>query len=169
MNTKKLNEWLQIVASLGVLVGLLIVAYEVRQTTYVAKAEHTRAAYSMWIDLSGIELEADLDRAIITAIENPEQLTSRDKFKISSWLTAVVSVYDYSALASDLSDYSPLAVIQEEDAQLYFASEYARLWFESNKRWITPPTAEVISRVIEKTPVPTTWDEAIGIHSDADN
>ena len=127
------------------------------------RPEHARAAYSMWIDLSGIELEADLGSAIITAIENPEQLTSRDKFKIDSWLTAVMSVYDYAVLTSELTEYSPLAVIQEGDARIYFASEYARLWFESNRRWITPTTAEVISRVIEKTPVPATWDEAMGL------
>lgn len=169
MNTSKLNERLQIAASLGVLVGLLVVAYEIRQNTTVAQAEHSRAIYSMWVNLSGLELESEVDEALITAIENPEQLTAADKFKLNSWLTAVVSVYDYTVLERNLGVGLIEPAIAEEDARYYFASQYARDWFEFNKRWINPGTAEIISRVIEESPTAKTYDEASGLYGDSES
>ncbi len=38
MNSSKLNEWLQITTSLGVIAGLIIVGYEINQNTRLAKA-----------------------------------------------------------------------------------------------------------------------------------
>ena len=168
MNASKLNEWLQIAASLGVLIGLLVVAYEIRQNTTVAQAEHSRAIYSLWVDLSGVELDTGVAEALITAIENQGQLTAADKFKLNSWLTAVVSVYDYTTLESNLGASLIQSTIDEEDARYYFASEYARDWFEFNKRWINPATSEVISRAIEELPTAKTYDEASGLYSDSE-
>ena len=168
MNTSKLNEWLQIAASVGVLIGLLVVAYEIRQNTTVARAEHSRAIYSLWVDLSGVDLDNGVAEAFITAIENPGQLTAADKFKLSSWLTAVVSVFDYTTLESDLGASEIPSTIDEDDARYYFASEYARDWFEFSKRWINPANVEVISRAIEEFPIAKTYDEASGFYSDAE-
>ena len=163
MNTTKLNEWLQIAASIGVLIGLLIVAYEIRQNTSVAEAEHSRALYTMWLDLSSAEMESDVGRSLIAAIENPKRLTTEDKFRINSWLTAVVSINDYVSRAIDLEIAPSWAAMQEGDARYYFASEYARKWFAVNRSWIRPAVAETISRAIDEALLPTTWDESIGI------
>jgi len=168
MDSAKLNDWLQIAASLGVLVGLLVVAFEIRQNTTVAQLEHSRALYSMWLDLSGIELESGVDEAVILAIENPDQLTASEKFKIQSWLVAVVSVYDYQILEQGLAGDLIQSTIEEKAARFYFASEYSRDWFESAKGWIMPENAEVIARVIEESPTAKTYDEASGLYNDAE-
>jgi hypothetical protein len=168
LRTTKLNEWLQIVASLGVLVGLLVVAYEIRQNTSVAKTEHTRANFEMWVALSSIELETDVGKAIIKAIEDPDNLSTEDRFKLNAWLNAVVSIYEYNNQAEEFGVGSSLIEFIGDDARYFFASRYARRWFEDNRRWISPEAVEVIAQTIENTPVPLTWDEASGVFGEPD-
>jgi len=166
LNSSKFNDWLHIAASLGVLVGLLVVAYEIRQNTSVAKTEHTRANFDMWISLSSIELESDVGIAIIKSIEEPDNLSTEDRFKLNSWLNAVVSIYEYNNQAEQFGVGPSLMDYIGEDAQYFFASRYARQWFEDNRRWISAEAAEVIAHTIESTPVPSSWDEASGVFDD---
>ncbi len=44
----KLNEWLQVMASAGVIIGLFFVAYEVHQSNLYAQAEATRSNNAGW-------------------------------------------------------------------------------------------------------------------------
>jgi hypothetical protein len=83
-------------------------------------------------------------------------------------LNAVVSIYEYSNQAEELGIGPSLIVFLKDDARYYFASRYARQWFEENRRWINPAAVEVIAQTIEGAPVPSTWDEASGGYSDPD-
>ncbi len=159
LNTSKVNEWLQIAASLGVLVGLFVVAYEIRQNTSVTKTEHIRATFEMWMDLSSIELESDVGRTIIKAVEDPDNLSPEDEFKMNSWLNAIASIYEYNNQAEELGIGPSLKAYLAGDARYYFASRYARQWFERNRRWLNPEAAEIIAQAIADNPVPSTWDE----------
>jgi len=56
MQSSKLNSYLQVLASVGVLIGLLVVAYELRQNTAIAAAEHSRELHLAWIGVASFEL-----------------------------------------------------------------------------------------------------------------
>ena len=120
------------------------------------------------MDLSSIELESDVGRTIIKAIEDPDNLSAEDKFKMNSWLNAVVSIYEYNNQAEALGIGPSLLPYVEDDARFYFASRYARQWFEGNRRWIAPAAADAISRTIESVPVPTSWDEVSVVYGETD-
>ena len=47
MNIKKLNQWLMLVANLGVLGGILFLAYEVRQNTSQMRTQASQAITEM--------------------------------------------------------------------------------------------------------------------------
>ncbi len=158
MKSSRLNEWLQILASLGVLVGLIVVAYEIKQNTEVAEAEHYRESYSMWMHVATVEIESNIDEIFIKSIADPENLTSRDLVKLNAWFILVTSTYDNGARASELGIATPTGLISESDARYYFSSEISRQWFEANKHWLHPDNAEIISRVIETTPASSKWE-----------
>jgi len=163
-----LKRNLEVIGGIAVIVSLLVVAYEIRQNTSVARTEHIRANFEMWLELSSIELESDVGRTIIKAVEDPDNLSSEDKFKITSWLNAVGAIYEYNNQAEELGIGPSLKVYLEGDARYYFASRYARQWFENNRRWFNPEAAEIIAQAIADNPVPTTWDEVIGDYGDAE-
>jgi hypothetical protein len=69
----------------------------------------------------------------------------------------ILSIYASNERADDLGVAAFTAVIDEPYANYLFASRYSRHWFERNKWWLGAHNVEVISRVIEKTPVATEW------------
>ena len=158
MNTSKLNDRLQIAASIGVLLGLLIVAYEIRQNTSFAEAEYTEATYGHWMQISHMELETDIGEIAIRAVEDPESLTDLDKFKLNAWLVFAISIYDHQDRSRNLGIAPSYARMGQADAHYYFSSQYARDWFEVNRDWMRPTVVETIAHAIESSPVASDWN-----------
>ena len=102
MNTERLNEWLQIAASAGVIVGLLLVAYEVRQSNVYASAEAVRSSITGWQDISVSEYETDIATLYVKAFEDPHNLSKAELFKLNAWLTAIVNQYERHLAMHDL-------------------------------------------------------------------
>lgn len=157
MDTSKISDWLQIIASIGVVLGLLVVTYELRQNTAFAEAEHARYAYGMWIDVTSMELDSGIGEIVVRSVDDPNSLTKADKFNLSSWLVAIVTVYNHGDRALELGIASPQAGIIDADVRYFFASEYSREWFNVNTHWMRPRVAETIARVIDSTPIDTEW------------
>ncbi len=157
MVASKLNERLQIIASLAVFLGLILVVYELKLSNSVALAEHTRDAYYAWLDIASIEMEGDLGRVVIKSYEEPDKLTSEELFKLNAWLISIMSLFAYGHVADELGFSTIPPLIDEPYARYLFGSRYARQWFERNKFWVGTKNAEIISRVIQETPVMTKW------------
>jgi len=148
-------------------VGLIVVAYEVRQNTTIAAAEYSQASYDNWMQLASMEAQSDVGEIFIKAIEDPDSLSKQEIFKLNAWLLFVVSIYDNSDLAADFGVDTSSAYIYPEDARYYFSNAHSRLWFESNKYWIRPRVAAVISKEIQSTPISTEWNPQGVIDQDA--
>ena len=161
MKASKLSDWLQILALIGVLAGLLLVAYEIRQNTDFARAQYNQASYGNWMQISATELETDIGPIFIRSIDDPDSLTKSDMFKLNAWLTFVVSIFDHSDRAYDLGIASQIALVDVGEAQFYFSSEFSRAWFEANKGWMRPRVVDSITHAIESTPVSKSWDPRV--------
>jgi hypothetical protein len=157
MNLSKLNDRLQTIASLGVLVGLALVAYELRQTTAISQAEHARETYLAWLDIADIELQGDLAPIIIRSYTEPDQLTADELYKLNSWLISVMSIYVYGNNAKELGVAAGFATIDIPYATYLFGSRFARHWFERNRLWLGEENIETIEQVIRDTPVMDRW------------
>jgi hypothetical protein len=157
MDTSKVNDWLQIIASLGVLAGLILVAFELKQNTAVAEAEHSRVTYLTWLDIAAIEMEGDLGRVVIKSYEEPDELTGEDLYSLNAWLISIMSLYAYGSDAMELDISIQFSVIDEDYARYLFGTRYARHWFERNRSWLGAANVEVIERVIQESPIMTEW------------
>ena len=155
-----LSEWMQVLTSFGVLAGLLLVAYEIRQNTDFARAESSREVFAGWTDVSSTELETDIGDVFVRSIESPETLSSQDIFKLSSRYTMVLSQHDYGEEMYRIGISPVNAGLDEQDAEFYFSSKFSRLWFEVNKYWISAESEGIIAGFIKSTPVSTVWPEA---------
>jgi hypothetical protein len=149
-NSKK---WLDLVALVAVMGGLVLVAYEIRQANFFAKAETENSIFTGWETLSMAEIESGINAVVARSIEDPASISTADRSDISSWLTAVISLYQRNGimfyeygLAAD-PDYPGVGAF-------YFASQTARDWFEVNESWIrreTPELADEIRQYIDST------------------
>ena len=120
MSSAKLNNWLNIVAAIGVIAGLVLVAYELNQNTKLAHAEYYRDNYRMWMDVSAVEIESDINDVFIRSIVDPESLAPRDLLDLNSWYILVLSIYDNAAREQEAGIVTATNIIEEWEARYYF-------------------------------------------------
>lgn len=146
MQASRINEWLQVVASVGVLIGLLFVAYEVRQSNIYAAAEAERSNLAGWEQISISEYETEIADIYAKSIEDPEGMSTAEMFKLNSWLTAIMNQYERALLMSDMG----LGDDQINDlarwAPFFFESDFAKVWLDENKTWIDSRNLAAIQR-----------------------
>ena len=167
MVESKINEWLQILASLGVLIGLLLVAYEIRESNRVATSESVRGIEDCFNQLSIAELETDIIELYVESIEKPGELTAVDKIKLNSYLNTVSGCFQRWLNMHQLgvARYDGLDTLRDT-VDIYFSSAFGRAWFAENKFWMYPNMAEVIESELARIPVRTEAPQIAGSMSD---
>ena len=159
MNSSKIGDWIQILASLGVLIGLFAVAYELRQNSVFAQIEHSRENHRNWMQVSYLEIETDIFDSLVRSIEDPENLSAEDMFKLSAWMQMNMSILVYGDTANQAGVAASTSLMSEGAARYFFSSKFSRQWFAGNKAWLGKRQVDIISRVIESTPVAKSKEE----------
>ena len=78
MNTEKIHQWLGVVANLGVLGGLLLLAVEINQNTQITKAQVINDYYLADMELELAMMGDDPAKSWVKAIFDPDNLTKED-------------------------------------------------------------------------------------------
>jgi hypothetical protein len=69
MNSTRLNEWLQIAAGVGVIVGLVLVAYEIRISNRVGVEQANAVVVEKWDKVSELALQPGVAEFFVRAHE----------------------------------------------------------------------------------------------------
>ncbi len=94
MRSNQLNRWLTLGANLGVLIGILFLAAEIRQTNTIAKAEVrnslTQSVYTL------LEMQRDPRQIAVLerADEDWESLSTEERILLSSFASAIFRHYE---------------------------------------------------------------------------
>ena len=80
MTVEKLSHWLQITASVGVFVGLVLVYHEMRQTRDIAVLGQTVNAFNSLVERNVAEIGETPYEAVVKACMSPEDLTEEDAY-----------------------------------------------------------------------------------------
>ena len=93
---EKLNQWLTLMANVGVLLGIAFLAYEIRQNTDAIQSQ-TRATI-----FSGAqeELWKNMEFPDVTKNLGPrnQDLTADEKIRLDAWLTAAMRAREFAWL-----------------------------------------------------------------------
>lgn len=159
MLSSKTHDWMQLVGSAGVLVGLLMVAYEIRQNTKLAEAEANRALYDGWEEMAIAEFETDIMDLYVKSVESPQELSSNEILKLSAWYTASMTQYDRQSEMFDrgLQPRDP-TIDLVDNFDFYFGSHFSRAWYSEARVWIEPRLVEIIDREMKARPPKSTTD-----------
>jgi hypothetical protein len=91
----KLNQWLTLLANVGVLIGIGFLAYEIRQNTQATHAQTREAVLAA----TQAELQAVRDDPnLIHSIVKAGSLTPDEQIKLYTWLVAALRVREFSWL-----------------------------------------------------------------------
>ena len=157
MQTLKLNEWLNLVASVGVILGLLLVAYEVRQTNRLAEAETARVMFESWTTFLVSEYETDIAVLKAKAEREPENLTDEELFKLDSWAGALYTQLD---LHFDMHKRGFGYAVDDLGGDPHFTAEdqfsgwlnnpFGRAWYESMRPAMGPEIIAAFDRALAR-------------------
>jgi hypothetical protein len=156
MKNLRISSWGQVFASLGVFVGLLMVAYEIRESNRVATSEAVRGIEDCFLAVGISEYETDIAELAVKSVEEPEQLSSAERLKLNGWLVSTMTCYQrwLNMYQLGVARYDPLDDLRGR-VDFYLGSEFGRAWFAENKSLWYPEMVEAIEAELVITPVRT--------------
>lgn len=147
----KVNRWLTLAANVGVLLGLIVLIVEVRQS-----AELTRTAMETGLNDSLTQIELSLaspeaSAAWVKSIRAPETLTDVEARMVESHLIAVMLQWD------QLFNMESAGLVPREQAErhirniapYYFGSRHGKNWWRWQEAgWLGTPMMDVAGPIV---------------------
>ncbi len=136
MKADRWNAWLQIVANLGLIGGLVLVAVQIQQTRDLARLqlqlEGTLAFQQVEIAMLG-ESPAE---AWAKSIRHPESLSPAELKIVDSYLIHEVNQWRRTAFmeAEGLAEPGATERVVRKNAWFYFSNSFAKRWWRTLKR-----------------------------------
>ena len=148
----RISDWVQIAASLGVLIGLLLVAFEIRESNRVAKSESIGAMNQAWTDFYLVGAESEISGILEKSFEDPHSLSTEEMMRLVHWFDSVVNLYTWQLRAYELdtAEYDPIPDFAF-DAENYFGSPFGRAYLEYVRTWARPELIDAAIAALEKS------------------
>jgi hypothetical protein len=90
MKKSELNDYLQLAASIGVIIGLVLVGYEIRETNRIAENQAAIDMNSLYGQWTTILTDKDMAELWVKSLQNPDDLSLVDLTRLrAAYITAV--------------------------------------------------------------------------------
>ena len=152
MDLKKLNDWLQLFASLGVIAGLGLVAYQLQQDVKLTKVQMADRSIESFEEYFRASRDEATSRAMAKAIESPEELTVQDQWILGKYYLEVVTVVvarEQYMISSEIFGSADMERYARWAAQEIFGTSYGAAWWEVSKGDMYPGVAALIEKARE--------------------
>jgi len=146
MELRKLNDWLQLAAALGVIAGLVLVATEIQQNADLTRAQLNSDSLTSWEQLARSMQQEPLARALVKAEESPLELTLEEQVILAGF-------YNEQFLATLIRELTLMRRgVYEDELDIYAAAfarrvlsnEFGRAWWEET---VASRPSEITARV----------------------
>ncbi len=136
MKVDQWSAWLQIVASLGLIAGLVLVAIEIQQTRDLARAQMQLEGTLAFQEVEIAMLGENAAEAWARSIQSPASLSPADLKVVDSWLIHQVNQWRRTALmeAEGLAEPGATARKVHKNAWFYFSNPFAKRWWHTITR-----------------------------------
>ncbi len=133
MQESKLNDYLQLAASIGVIIGLILVMYEIRETNKIAENQAAIEMNSLYSEWTKTMMDEDMAELWLKSIDRPEELTRVDLIRLRyTYFTALQAFQTNHFLweSGGLRMYPEDTLY--EDTRSAFSSEVSRRFLLDN-------------------------------------
>lgn len=151
MNTTKLSDWLQIAAAVGVIIGLVLVAYELRLSNRIAWEQASADALERWDRVSEFLIIPGTAELFLRA-HNDEELTREETIKLNAFIDVALStilheyrIYETGTLVLPQGFESAYNGV----IQFYIGNQYGRRRWEVVKFGWQPEIVDIIDGALE--------------------
>ena len=129
-DSDRLQRWLALVANLGILIGLVLVAIQIRQSTQLARAtsltQGSDVVNQIWANVAGERTGDVLERSI----ECPGELTYSDFMALDAFLFSSLNILyrDYQLAQEGLYSQADWHGTVDTYAHWFLGNPVARAW-----------------------------------------
>ena len=128
MKTDLVNRWLTLLANVGVMLGLVLVAYQIRQDVELTKVQLFSDATSSRKEWNQAMLGSDPMIVVMKSIENPSDLTLAELHVMDAYLVGAVN--ELRRLELLMANGLDVNVEVEGLHHFFFGSKFAKAWYE---------------------------------------
>lgn len=157
LDADKVNKWLTLGANFGVLAGLILVTFELHQSTVTTRAEMISDFQDRWVAMDMSWQDAEFAAAWAKAIENPEELTTAEMIQLSGQLWAFIDHLNSIRRMWELGVFDEplpsLEVVIANNVKIFFGNAFAQSWWAEYERQSTGVLTELMAPEIEKVSV----------------
>jgi len=151
MDSGKVSNWLQIGANVGILLGLLLVAIQIRQATDIAKAQIENDFYLADLHLELAMMGEQPQESWAKAVYAPEEMTEEDAAVVDRYLNYNIIQLNRMARMRELGlSTNPYLI---DIMEWHLGNEVARRWWEFYKKqegWIAAVMRVEIDETLER-------------------
>ena len=125
-------SWASLITNLGVLLGLVFVAFEIQQASEIATAQIRLDYAAGWRTIDGARQDPEFAALIVQSVESPETLTPVQFVQLDAYylgvLDQMLSAYTAAQAGVRLTSFETAA---ESVAAIYFDSKFAQDWWKN--------------------------------------
>ena len=157
MNTERVDRWLSLAANIGVIIGFVLLAYEVNQSTKVAIGAVSQGLTEQSLDFFSLKIDGDTVAKATYKQSLGEELDDYEKFQLAQHQYFNFRVFENAFLQyrRGLYDDSEWEKYQRIIANIFRANLIARdMWDRTEDQWTVEFSAEVnaVRRSASATP-----------------
>lgn len=155
MKISEINDRLQLAATVGVIVSLGLVVYEIRENNAIAYQQAISGDWQNWTDLSGAQLQSDIADIFAKSMTNPDDLTVAETVKLNFWLNAHMTAWEHDLATAKLSGRDPKDLVEAmaRESAWYFGNKITRSWYCENRYSLSAEYVQAIDQTLEKNPL----------------
>jgi hypothetical protein len=165
MKAKEINDWLQVTASVGVVMGLILVALEIRESSRLATEQ---AISSMSGGYAGFlsRLDNPANREIlIRAMEESSEFSAEESLHLVSLYIDLVNAAEADFIIGESRGLSADASVNNAlPTTIWFSNRHGRAFWESTRNIYTPQFAARIDEALtmDSDGIALAWLKAMG-------
>ena len=154
----ELADWtgiLQLIGTLGLIVGLVLVAVQIHQNSNLVRAELSSIRHDAWIEIDSAKRDENFSCVLSKAIENPDNLSLAEMIEMDGYLLNFLAQLDREYVLFGLKAFfsDPDKTVRE-NVELYMGNQFAQSWWieqKSDELW-SKQMIEAIDTEIRKVP-----------------
>jgi len=138
MKSKKLKTWLTLGANIGVLIGLVVLIFELNQNTDHLRLQLMDEINARQYWQNAIFLNENPAPVIEKSLVEPENITYSEYRIMDAYLVNALGGWEdrYFLYEAGLVDVNDWKTKVEQDASWYLGNRFAKSWWESSGRYL---------------------------------
>lgn len=130
MDSDRVARLLTLAANVGVIVGIVFLVLEMRQTSAIASAQVRLDYAAGWRSVDESRQDESFSEVLTKSIETPEELTLNEFVRLDAYYSGILDqlLTAQTARATGLVD-GAFSEVASSIGAIYFSDEFARSWW----------------------------------------